>query len=290
MVSNAELHKLITNFQEQFNKTCDDLKKDGNEGRRELSEKLDAFGERLDIVDKRLDKIEESHLVFTNKFEEINRNNETTVKVTDDHEVRIQDLERRLLAEEKQNSEDFRQLREENDKLKEEIENATNRQLRRTLIFRNIPETKDDESYPEVKELLARTIGSNTDMSYEEILVGIDRAHREPKRDGGSREGKRTIFAAFTTWELAQKIIEQVRQRCINDRTFQITADQMYGPLTTRRRNLAYQTRKTLKARGTISGGFVDFPARLMVNFTGDVAQNGKKVYKLHTNFSKEKV
>ena len=65
MVSNAELHKLITNFQVQFKKTCDDLKKDGNEGRQKLSEKLDSFGERLDIVDQRLDKIEESHLVYT---------------------------------------------------------------------------------------------------------------------------------------------------------------------------------------------------------------------------------
>ena len=208
MVSNAELHKLITNFQEQFNKTCDDLKKDGNEGRQKLSEKLNSFGKWLDIVDQRLDKIEESHLVYTRKFEEINRNKESTKKVTDDHEVRIQDLERRLLAEDNQNSEEFRQLREENDKLKDEIENATNRQLRCTLIFRNIPETKDDESYPEVKELLARTIGLNTDMTYEEVFAGIDRAHREPKRDGGTRDGKRTIFAAFTTWELTQKIID----------------------------------------------------------------------------------
>ena len=249
MVSNAELHKLITNFQDQFNQRCDDLTNAGNEGRRKLSEKLDAFSERLDTVDLRLDKIEENQQVYTRKFDEIKHSNEATKKVTDDHEERILDLERRLLAEEKQYAGEFRQLGEDNDKLREEIENATNRQSRRTLIIRNIPETKDEESYPEVKELLARTIGLNTDMSYEEVFAGIDRAHREPKRDGGTREGKRNIFAAFTTWELSQKIIEQVRQRCINDRTFEITADQMYGPLTTRRRNLAYQVREVSGAR-----------------------------------------
>ena len=45
-----------------------------------------------------------------------------------------------------------------------------------------------------------------------------------------------------------------------------------------------------LKEAGTISSGFVDFPARLMVNFPGDINVFGKKVYKLHTNFSKHDV
>ena len=33
------------------------------------------------------------------------------------------------------------------------------------MIFKNIDETKDDEDYDEVKELLAQTISENTDTS-----------------------------------------------------------------------------------------------------------------------------
>ena len=82
----------------------------------------------------------------------------------------------------------MRQLRIENASLKdelenrtnhlqEELENRTNRQLRRTLIFKNVPETKDDESYAEVKVLLAETISSHTDITKEEALKGIERVH-----------------------------------------------------------------------------------------------------------------
>ena len=174
--------------------------------------------------------------------------------------------------------------------LAELTESRTNRQLRKTLIFRNIEEVKADETYSETKELLARTISSNTSITYQRALDNIDRAHREAKRDrGGTRQGKRLIYAAFHSWELCQLIIEQFRLRCIREVHFVISADQMYGPLTSRRRNLAFQRRKELKEEGVITGGFVDFPARLMVNIPGNIV-NDKKVYKLHTDFSDHQV
>ena len=67
----------------------------------------------------------------------------------------------------------IRGLQAENERLKEEIENATNRQLRRTLIFRNIAETKDVEAHPK-----ADTISSYTDITHKEVLEGIKWAHR----------------------------------------------------------------------------------------------------------------
>ena len=64
----------------------------------------------------------------------------------------------------------------------------------------------------------------------------------------------------------------------------------MYAPLTTQRRNLAYGTRKKLKAEGVITSGYVEFPAKLMVNIAGDRGEDGKKQYRLHTNFSSVKI
>ena len=64
-------------------------------------------------------------------------------------------------------------------------------------------------------------------------------------------------------------------------------AEQKYGPLTSKRRQKAYLERKQLKESGVIASGYVDFPAKLMVNLPGDVDRENKKIYKLHTNFSR---
>ena len=93
--------------------------------------------------------------------------------------------------------EEIRKLSVENEIRKEDHENLKNRQLRRTLVFRNIPETKEYESYQDVKILLAQTVSEHTDIPYQEVYDGIERSHRESKRIDSPREGKRNIFAAF---------------------------------------------------------------------------------------------
>ena len=69
-----------------------------------------------------------------------------------------------------------------------------------------------------------------------------------------------------------------------------ISADQKYGPITTKRRQMAFQVRKELKENGSITSGYVDFPAKLMVNIPGQVTGDGKKLYKCYRNFSKDAV
>ena len=276
-VSNAEIHKLLLQLQEDLTARCNGL-----------SEKIDNFGQNLEKMEKRMD-------IAAEKIDDIDaRVDQIEAKTTEGladllHKISI--LENQIQNLQKvEIPEHVRQLREEDDKLRESIENRTNRQLRRTLIFKNIPETKDDESYQEVKALLADMISSATEISREEVFAGIERAHREAKREGSFRQGKRRIFAAFLNWDLPQKILDLFRKKSIADGSFQFYADQMYGPLTAKRRNMAFQLRKSLKEKGDIVSGFVQFPAKLMVNFPGDVNRFGKKVYKEHTNFSSTKV
>ena len=293
-VTNSELHKLITQFQEDFNARCDKMSKDNADGNKVIAEKIDSFGERLDRFDQRLDRIDGDHLVHAQKFEQIeSRFDEVDSKITDNLAGvlnRLAEVEHQLKRQETETSEELKKLRLENDCIKEELENRTNRQLRRTLIFKNIPENKNDESYADVKNLLADIISSYTDISKDEAVAGIERAHREAKREESTREGKRKIFAAFLDWELPQKILDQFRKKCIEDRTFKYYAEQMYGPMTSMRRNLAFEERKRLKEEGVITSAFVAFPARLLVNLPGDFDVHGKKVYKLHTDFSRHRV
>ena len=127
-----------------------------------------------------------------------------------------------------------------------------------------------------------------TGISFEVALGQIKRAHRERSRNfEGSqnfRAGKRLIFAAFHSWDLCQEIIETFRQKCIVDRSFKIAAEQKYGPLTSKRRQMAFQLRRQLIDSRAITSGYVDFPAKLMVSFPGDVRADNKKVYKLYPN------
>ncbi len=184
------------------------------------------------------------------------------------------------------------------DSLREAGEERTNRQLRKTIIFRNVEEVGENESYDATKELLAKLISDNCmDVTFDYAYDNIDRAHRESKRNPRhhhgqvpSRQGKRLIFAVFHSWDLCQSIIEDFRRQCIREANFNISAEQMYGPLTIKRRQLAFTKRKELKENGQITSGFVDFPARLMVNMPGEVNAVGKKAYKLYADFSKHKV
>ena len=293
-VTNNEIHKLLLQLQQDVNTRCEDITKANEEGNQVLAGKIDRFGERLEKLEQRLDKIDEYHVVHTQKFEEVDGRVEEVEKQVNLGFTslinRMNIVETEIQRFQEDIPEQLKQLRIDNDKLKEELESRTNRQLRRTLVFKNIPETKDDESYDEVKALLAKTISEHTDIPEDEAVAEIERAHREAKRDGGTRQGKRKIFAAFLNWELPQKILDKFKKRCIEDRFFGIYVDQMYGPLTTFRRNLAFEARKRLKQEGAITSGYVDFPARLMVNIPGDLNRDGKKVYKLHTNFSLHKV
>ena len=228
-VSNAELLKEIKSLQEDVNL-------------------------KYDKLDQRLNVLDENHLANTKQFEKINtRIDELDIKVNQDltsvfhrvakiesqlQSVDIEELNETVrqlrldnikLREELNNcveieevNEKIRQLHSDNGKLKEELENRTNQQMRRTLVFKNIPERKDDENYSEVKALLAEVIDEHTDITKDEALAGIERAHRESKRNGGTREGKRKIFVAFLNWELPQRILDEFKKKNISDKTFHI--------------------------------------------------------------------
>ena len=70
-VSNAELLKQITQFQDDFNSKYDGMNKLNDERNATLVGKIDEFSRRLDQLDQKFDTIEENHLVHVGKFEEI---------------------------------------------------------------------------------------------------------------------------------------------------------------------------------------------------------------------------
>ena len=254
----------------------------------ELSTKIDGISTRLDGYDAKLvdiektlqstdDRVEDLHAQIANKDENVLAKFVAMTKRIDELEEKVALLEN---------------VPNDIGQLAEKVEDRTNRQLRETLVFKGIPEEEgtEEDKYMETKKLLATIISTHcTGISYDDALKQIKRAHREKDRDDHYRAGKRLIFAAFHSWDLCQVILQTFRRKCINDHEFPISADQKYGPLTSRRRQLASLMRKQLKDAGTIVSGYVDFPAKLMVNYPGEIMAN-KKVYRLHTNFSRHKI
>ena len=291
MVNAAQLQALqeqLTAFTTRIETRLDGLQTSTDEAKTELGAKIDGISNRLDGYDAKLVVIEKNVQSTDDRVEELNaliaNKDENILKKFDVMSKRIEELEGKVAL--------YENVPNELGQLAEKVEDRTNRQLRETLVFKGIPEDEDTEEdkYTETKKLLATIISTHvTEVSYDEALKQIKRAHREADRDDHYRAGKRLIFAAFHSWDLCQLILQTFRRKCINDHEFPISAEQKYGPLTTRRRQLAHLTRKGLKETGTITSGYVDYPARLMVNYPGEVISN-KKVYRLHTNFSKHKV
>lgn len=276
MVSNAQLQSSIESFQKSITESISELKQSNEKSKTELISKIDSVCNKIKVLEERVDLVTSNVEVLTQRVENDIAN----------HDIIIERLRLQIVVLQDK-VEDLSSLKTQVDENTEKTEERTNRQLRETLIFKNIDEGKEEVTYDDTKNLLAKVISMHTDVSFEDVFKDIKRAHREAKkkpRDGKSRDGKRHIYVAFHSWDLPQKCIEVFRQKNINDRSFKISAEQKYGPITTKRRNLAFKLRRELIDNKTISSAYVAFPARLMISNSTDAA--GKKLYKCHTDFS----
>ena len=290
MPSNAELEKQFKELKDIITEGFQKQKEETLQIKVELSEKIGALTVKVTDFETRLGELEEWVADADINIENINTKVDNGIAQCNESMKHLADRvaaleEKQKLVEETPN--DINQM-------KELIEERTNRQLRETLIFKNIPE-QGKESYEKTREILAEVISDNCpNIDYEEAFTQIKRCHREkPKTnaDGQSRAGKRHIYSAMMNWYKCQEIIDAFKKKCIDDDNFSVYVDQKYGPLTTRRRSLALKLRKELKEQGLISGGYIKYPAKLYVNVGGEINPlDGRKVYNLHQDFSKADV
>ena len=129
--------------------------------------------------------------------------------------------------------------------LRENVEDKTNRQLRKTLTFKNIPE-KPDETWEDTTKVVAKTIErvSGNEISYDDAYNMLERCHRAKALP--NRSGPRPIFAAIIDWRDSESITEHF---CKKPRDINIYCEQKYGPITTKRRQKALLKRKEMKEK-----------------------------------------
>ena len=163
--------------------------------------------------------------------------------------------------------------------LEKTMEDRINRQLRQTLVIRNIPEEPQEKSWSDTTDVVAGKIADLLDLGFDEARDLINRCHRGGKPSYYKEKKKiRPIYVAMMRWGTCEELVHASRSQ----RQFFI--DYKYAPLTTKRRNMALKLRRDLKNSGEIDKGFIKFPAILMGK------KNGEAKYREIRNFSDEEI
>lgn len=177
----------------------------------------------------------------------------------------------------------------------EMVEDCKNRQLRKTVVFRGIPEKKIQsevntdgtlstrpENWDDTAGALAESMSQALpNTTIEQASKMVERCHRSKPNPKYKGTGPRPIFAAFLDWRDSELVKVSYRKNSGN-----VFAEQKVGPRTTARRNMALKLRRELLDERRITNAYVAFPARLM---TKDSSARGAK-YTLWKDFSEEPV
>ena len=160
----------------------------------------------------------------------------------------------------------------------EMVEERTNRQLRKTLVIRGVPE-QQHEKWSDTDSTLSSIIAKTMNIPLQEAESMIDRCHRggNPKYYKDTNK-HRPIYAAMHRWKDCEKFIWEARKKR------SVLVDYKYGPMTTVRRNMALKKRREILDSTLVTKAHVAYPARLMGKSPGDVK------YKLIEDFSRSEV
>ena len=260
----------------------------------------------LDILLK--NQLKEIQASYNETIEKLQATIDRTALLAENATKRVQELENELdktktevsvlKGENKRLKEKVNNVSSNQHSLEERIEDRTNRQLRKTLVFRGIPEqpstatdgaetaTHKTESWQETKDLLADQISEICALPKPDAAAMLERAHRSAPNPRYKGTAPRPIYVALFDWNQSQLCIEKFRQHNITNKNSKISCEQKYGPITTQRRNQAMMMRKELKDSGEIVAGYVAFPARLMAKTSH---REGSK-YTMVRDFSREPV
>ena len=152
--------------------------------------------------------------------------------------------------------------------LRYRLEDQTNRNCRRTLIVKGLPEDPKEKTWQETKHKVVETLSDLCRVeNKQQMSKCIERVHRGKPLDQDSKKTHRDVHLLFFDWNDSQMILRNFLKY---GRGKGIYIEQRYGPDTTARGNLAMKERRTLLDSKTIAQGFVQFPARLMVKYTDD--------------------
>ena len=154
--------------------------------------------------------------------------------------------------------------------LQQRLENQTNRNSRKSVIIRGIPEEEEEKTWDDTRKVVCETLADvlgQANVDWQVISRKIERVHRgRPLKEG--KRGPRVVHALFYDWNDSEKLKLDFLKLGRNNQN--IFVEQRYGPDTDYRRHKAKEKRKQLIEQGTIEKAYVRYPAKLMVKRPGD--------------------
>ena len=134
---------------------------------------------------------------------------------------------------------------------RDDLDDTRNRNLRKTLTFRNIKQESLRESWDTTKRILANEIHTIIPhRSPKETLSQIERAHRPKENQSPVSQHNKVppIIAKFTDWTFTEEIKASFIKAAKSSRNNHIVSvSQIYSPGVTNRRNEAMKVRKQLR-------------------------------------------
>ena len=170
-------------------------------------------------------------------------------------------------------------------KLEEELDNQINRNMRSTLVFKNVPgsETKWNETTKILCEIISEYDSS---ITTEEAESWVERAHRikpyqNPKYDDKRDHIPENIVAKFSSWKHSETVREIIikKNQVADPSVPRIFVEQLQSKKLTARTNNAKKCRKDIKLEHPDWLMYVSHPAKLMLK------KPGEKSYKLLEQF-----
>ena len=163
-VTNAQLQEQLSSFSTQFQSAINALTETTKAAKDELGQKIDGINTRLDTYGVRLEKLERDSQHNENRIGELTAQVQSGDLIVSEQfrklTARVKDLEGQLenltqipekIEKVEEKMENMEELQNKVSQLTEQLEDRTNRQLRETLVFRNIPEGNDEHSYNDTR-------------------------------------------------------------------------------------------------------------------------------------------
>ena len=156
--------------------------------------------------------------------------------------------------------------------LQARLEHQTNRNSRKSVIIRRIPQHEKEKDLGGLSKSSLREAGRNYRMQPEVLSNSIKRIHRgKPKPH--QQATRSTCLVLRLEW-IGAYHLEHAEARTEFEGLCRTTI------WSTWRRNNALALRKDLKAQGTVTSDFIAYPAKLMVKYNAQDRQ-----YTMHQVF-----
>ena len=218
------------------------------------------------------DQINKRHEQFINMIKDIEQKANSALSLATSNSKVIAENTERISSQQfdyQSLVERIEALETKNKELTDELEDFKNRSMRKTLVFRNIRQPQQRESWNLAKQTLANGIlNAMPELDKDYIISKIERAH---KAKVSNYETILPVTAKFSDWTFSEQVKSSfIRTTKDKKDEWHITVSQMYSAALTKRRNNAMIKRKELRQDDHRIQAYVKYPAVLMVKYPGE--------------------